>query len=72
VSDFVEHRTQDGERWDTLAWRYYADATRYEPIIAANPCIPIAPVLPSGVLVYIPVLAPSDAAKSAEVPPWLR
>ncbi len=56
MTKYLEHITTDNERWDLLAWRYYGDPTRYEPIIVANPTIPIEPVLPSGIKVMIPVL----------------
>lgn len=56
MTKYLEHITADNERWDLLAWRYYGDAIKYEPIIVANPTIPIEPVLPSGIRVMIPVL----------------
>ena len=65
--------TTEGERWDTLAWRHYGDPYRYEPIIAANPQVPIVPILPSGLVLQVPVLerapAPIDASS---LPPWTR
>ncbi|HBJ6087903.1 TPA: tail protein X, partial [Escherichia coli] len=52
---FLEHVTRDGERWDSLAWQYYGDPLGYPRIIAANPHVAITPVLPSGLLLLIPV-----------------
>jgi phage tail protein X len=72
MADYIEHLTGELERWDTLAWRYYGDATRYEPIIAANPHLAITPVLPSGVRIYIPILDNAIAAQPSSAPPWLR
>ena len=67
---YLEHVTTEGERWDNLAWRYYADALAYERIIAANPHVAIIPVLPSGVRLIIPVISASQT--TSQLPPCLR
>jgi len=72
MSEYLIHRSAAGERWDQLAWRYYGDATRYEPIIAANPAVAPTAVLPAGVNLRIPRLAAPTTSPSAEAPPWLR
>jgi phage tail protein X len=65
--------TREGERWDTLAYRYYGDPYRYEPIIAANPQVPILPILPSGWVLQVPVLERAPApVDDASLPPWKR
>lgn len=70
TTEYVEHVTSDGERWDQIAHRYYGDVYGYERILAANPHVPIRPVLPGGIRLLIPVLeAQPDAA---ELPPWKR
>ena len=73
--DCIEHITQAGERWDTLAWRYYGDPLAYGRIIAANPALDISATLPSGVVVLLPVLPQtesSQALQDEELPPWKR
>lgn len=72
VVSFLEHRTREGERWDLLAWDYYGDPLRFEPIIAANPTAPITPMLPSGLRLLIPVFAAEDLPVTATLPPWKR
>lgn len=71
ADSFVEYVTKEGDRWDLIAWRMYGDPYAYEPIIAANPDIPIRPVLEAGLRVLVPV---RDQAKVAEadLPPWKR
>lgn len=64
--------TREGERWDLLAWRYYGDPLRYEPIVVANPQVAIAPILPSGTRLQIPVLPRATATAAADLPPWKR
>jgi len=72
-AQFIPHITQAGERWDTLAWRYYGDASLYGPIIQTNPQVPIEAVFEAGLSIGIPLLAVSQAAiDPADLPPWKR
>lgn len=68
---YLTHITTEGERWDSLAWRYYGDAHRYLPIIQANPHVPITAALPAGLSLSIPVLEQA-ATTSEDLPPWMR
>ena len=75
--DCIEHITRQGERWDTLAWRYYGNPYDYGRIIEANPALDIGSQLPAGVTVLIPVLglAQVQAAEqlaATDLPPWKR
>lgn len=71
MTEYVEHLTVEGDRWDLLAWRYYGDPHLYEPIIAANPAVPIRPFLASGVRLRVPVL-PDEVVLDRDLPPWKR
>ncbi|MCR5892177.1 MULTISPECIES: tail protein X [Burkholderia] len=68
---FLTHITTEGERWDQIAYRYYGDPFAYERIIVANPSVPITPVLASGIVLSIPVVA-ADNVADEELPPWMR
>jgi len=68
----LEYVTREGDRWDLLAWHFYADPHRYEPLIAANPQVPISPILEAGLLLAIPVLEAVAASDPAALPPWKR
>ena len=73
--DCIEHVTVEGERWDTLAWRYYGDPLAYGRIIEANPALDISSTLPSGQVVLVPVLPVAEASQALqdeELPPWKR
>ncbi|MGI0658068.1 tail protein X [Pseudomonas aeruginosa] len=73
--DCIEHVTVEGERWDTLAWRYYGDPLAYGRIIEANPALDISSTLPSGQVVLVPVLPLAEASQALqdeELPPWKR
>lgn len=71
MATFIEYVTKDGDRWDLIAHRMYGDAFAYEPIIAANPDIPITPVLAGGLRILVPLREPSKI-EDAELPPWKR
>lgn len=55
-SQYIEHKAHEGERWDDLARIYYGDCFKIEPIISANPDVPISPFLPSGTVIIVPIL----------------
>jgi phage tail protein X len=71
MTGFIPHITAAGERWDTVAWRYYGDATLLGPIIQTNPQIPIEAVFEAGLLIGIPLLTTNPAVQeAADLPPW--
>jgi phage tail protein X len=70
---FIPHITVAGERWDTLAWRYYGDASLFGPIIHTNPQIPIEAVFEAGLTIEVPLLLVNPTVQnSADLPPWKR
>lgn len=75
MAEVLLHQVVDGERWDTLAFHYYGSATQYGRIVEANPHLDIAPILPTGAIVLIPVVDQATSAEtlqSEELPPWKR
>lgn len=73
MAEYIDHITSAGERWDTLAWHYYGDATQMSLIIDANPQLRILPALSAGLVVKIPVLEEEDVVLTDEdLPPWKR
>lgn len=71
MAEFTEYTTIDGDRWDTVAWKAYGDATLYPQIAEANPDIPLTAVLPAGVRLLVPVLERATIDKNV-LPPWKR
>ena len=65
------HISQPLDRWDTLAWQYYGDASQFEIIIRANPALAIHPILPAGSKVIIPAGA-VKSIPAGPLPPWKR
>ncbi len=69
MSGYVTYTTTEGERWDQIAYAVYGDVHAYEPIIAANPTVPIRPTLDGGVRLLIPI---RDMSSASAAPPWKR
>ena len=73
AQQFILVVTSAGERWDTLAWKYYGDATLVGPIIQTNPQIAIEAVFEAGLNIGVPILVVNPAAQNAaDLPPWKR
>jgi phage tail protein X len=71
AQQFIAHITVAGERWDTLAWQYYGDATLISPIIQTNPQVAIEAVFEGGLTIGVPLLMVNQAVQSAaDLPPW--
>ncbi|KMN76142.1 phage tail protein X [Chromobacterium alkanivorans] len=69
---FLNHVTQENERWDQIAWRYYGDVGQMAQLIANNAHIPIGETLPAGLILAIPVLEAADSEALEQLPPWRR
>jgi len=73
MTEYLEHISQAGERWDQLAWHYYGDAMLMQPIIEANPQLRLLPRLSGGLSIRIPIIDPTGPANNAQdLPPWKR
>lgn len=71
MTEYYSYVTKDNDRWDLIAYKYYGDATQYEPIIKANPQVPISSNLPSGIKLKIPVIDNETSIKFT-LPPWRK
>jgi len=68
---YVIHITKQGERWDSLAYKYSGDATRFLPIIEANKTLSPEETFQGGLRVFIPVLD-AEPLSVERLPPWKR
>jgi phage tail protein X len=68
LAQYLAYTTGPADRWDTIAWRAYGDPTLVGGLILANATIAISPVLPQGVTVYCPLIAPPPPP--AGTTPW--
>ena len=72
MTEYYSYITKDNDRWDLIAYKFYLDATKYEPIITANPQIAITPKLESGIKLKIPILPEDENIKFTPLPPWRK
>jgi len=69
----LQHTTIEGQRWDMIGTEYYGRADMMNKIIEANPDVPIFDVLPSGIVLNIPIIKEVEVLTDAEkLPPWKR
>lgn len=73
MANFVEYVTKQGDRWDTIAFKAYGDASLINGIIEANTSIVISPILEAGTRVIVPILESGEIQIDSELlPPWKR
>jgi phage tail protein X len=73
MADYTQYLVQDGERWDTVAYKAYGRASLMKPIIEANPAVPITPRLEAGTVLIIPLVDEVEVKTDNELlPPWKR
>lgn len=74
MQEYLQHIASEGDRWDSLSYLYYGDATAYEQIVTANPHIPMLATLSAGDVVLIPIIDAIDnqPVNLLNIPPWLR
>lgn len=68
---YTRYTTVQGDRWDTVAFKAYGDATKYSAIAEVNPTVPKNVVIPSGVVLNIPVLE-TATTETSNLPPWKK
>lgn len=67
----LTHQICAGERWDSLAWRYYADVGEMARLIHANPHLALCESLPQGQILFVPILKVRQRSQ-ADMPIWLQ
>ena len=69
--NYYFHIASAGERWDTVAYKYYKNPHKIAPIIMSNPHIPISPIIEEGTEIKIPKLDELKSnSKVAQLPIW--
>ncbi len=70
---FTEYIVKQGDRWDTIAFKAYGDASLIEGLIEANVSVVISPTLEAGTRLIVPILEDGDIQLDSELlPPWKR
>jgi hypothetical protein len=57
-----------GERWDSIAYKMYGDASQIELLIQNNPSIPALDYVVQGAVVFVPLLMPTINTSTST--PW--
>lgn len=61
----------DMDRWDSLAYDFYGDASLVAPLMAANPQIlPAQVLLPAGAKIIIPEVITPETKETTVKAPW--
>lgn len=73
MANYTEYLTIQGDRWDTVAYKAYGDATMVQPIIEANKEVYLTEILPAGVRLLVPIIEVAEVKTDPELlPPWKR
>ena len=71
--EFTEYIVKQGDRWDTIAFKAYGDASLVNGLIEANTATVISPVLQAGTRIKVPILEAGEVQIDSELlPPWKR
>jgi hypothetical protein len=67
TNNFFRYITMEGDRWDTIAGKHRANPYDYVDIIQNNPIYQGLFILPSGVVISVPV---QEFIARRILPPW--
>ena len=65
------YTTTDGDRIDSLAFRFYGNNQGIQIIADANPDVPMTAVYPLGTVLIIPIIDDSQI-NTNDLPPWKK
>lgn len=65
----TSYRTQQGDFWDTIAWRLWGKEELMHELLRANPEHADVLVFPAGVVLTVPDVNTSTVPKN--LPPWM-
>lgn len=65
------YTTKEGDRIDTLAYRYYGSMKGISILSDANPDVPLDAIFPTGTKLIVPIVDDSSVTND-NLPPWKR
>ncbi len=71
MTNYIFHTAGNNERWDTLAYKYYGNCYKMQPIIEANPHVSISAKIEEGIELKIPI-EESTETETSLLPVWKR
>lgn len=73
---YLEYFTRDGDRWDSLAYRFYGDIRLQNKLIEENRSLfngfAVPAILPASMTLKIPLLTKKTTVDDRLLPPWKR
>lgn len=69
---YVNYVTEEGDRWDGIAFKAYGDVEQMPLLLAANREAGIPEQFAAGVTLRVPVLSEYDLTSPDLLPPWKR
>ena len=66
------YTTQEGDRIDTLAHRFYGGLYGISILSEANPSVPLDAIFPLGTQLIIPIIEDNQIVENQNLPPWKR
>jgi len=68
----LNYTTQEGDRIDNLAQRFYGGMNGISIISDANPLVPVEAIYPIGTVLIIPIIESNQVIRNPNLPPWIR
>lgn len=71
MADTLEYIVKGDMRWDAISYTVYGTPNEVGRITAANPDVPVTPIVESGTLLQIPIITVAEAVLTNEqLPIW--
>lgn len=67
----TEYITQDGDRWDLVAYKATGDPSRMSEIADLNPDVTLDTVFIAGIRLFVPIIE-EESVNENLLPPWKR
>ena len=64
------YTTEDGDRIDLLAHRFYGGMYGISILTDANPAIPLDAIFPLGTVLHVPLIENDQIVENSKLPPW--
>lgn len=65
------YTTKEGETWTAIAYKMYGNVDAVTTLIQANTNVPLDPILPTGTILYVPIISSATSSEiTTNLPPW--
>lgn len=72
IVGYLNYTTEEGDRWDNIAFKAYGDVEQMPVLLAANREAGIPEQFPAGITLRVPRLANTELTSPEQRPPWNR